>query len=132
MSWPIFSATPSTSSIGISRLVGLRLGHRYPFDPTEVGIYHCINRCVRRAFLCGQDPLTGQSFEHRKTWWLRAELEAVFRKHGGELETLGHPTTTLEELFLRIVEESKARPGRRYLPPAEEAAAAPASDGAAK
>jgi len=55
---------------------------------------------------------------------LRADLEAVFRKHGGEMETLGHPTTTLEELFLRIVEESKARPGRRYLPPTEEAAAA--------
>ena len=40
------------------------------------------------------------------------------RKHGGKLETVGHPTTTLEDLFLRIVEESKARPGRRYLPPA--------------
>jgi ABC-2 type transport system ATP-binding protein len=55
---------------------------------------------------------------------LRADLEAVFRKHGGEMETLGHPTTTLEELFLRIVEESKARPGRRYLPPTEETAGA--------
>ncbi|WP_439626583.1 ABC transporter ATP-binding protein [Gemmata sp.] len=53
---------------------------------------------------------------------LRADLEAVFRKHGGELETVGHPTTTLEELFLKIVDESKARPGRRYLPPAEAAA----------
>ncbi len=50
---------------------------------------------------------------------LRADLEAVFKKHGGELETVGHPTTTLEELFLKIVEESKARPGRRYLPPTE-------------
>jgi ABC-2 type transport system ATP-binding protein len=56
---------------------------------------------------------------------LKAELEAVFRKHGGELEMVGHPTTTLEELFLKIVEESKARPGRRYLPPAEEAANRP-------
>src|SRR5438067_2368596 len=63
---------------------------------------------------------------------LRRDLEAVFRRHGGELETVGHPTTTLEDLFLRIVEESKARPGRRYLPPAEEAAAAAAGDGAAK
>src|SRR5215212_101009 len=52
---------------------------------------------------------------------LKADLEAVFKKHGGALESIGHPTTTLEELFLRIVEESKARPGRRYLPPAEEA-----------
>ncbi|MFO0823105.1 MAG: ABC transporter ATP-binding protein [Gemmataceae bacterium] len=55
---------------------------------------------------------------------LKADLEAVFKKHGGELESIGHPTTTLEELFLKIVEESKARPGRRYLPPTEEAAAA--------
>jgi ABC-2 type transport system ATP-binding protein len=50
---------------------------------------------------------------------LKAELEAVFRKHGGELEMVGHPTTTLEELFLKIVEESKKRPGRRYQAPVE-------------
>jgi REP element-mobilizing transposase RayT len=44
----------------------------------EVGIFHCYNRCVRRAFLCGFDPETGQSFEHRKEWiQLRLELLAV-------------------------------------------------------
>jgi ABC-2 type transport system ATP-binding protein len=47
---------------------------------------------------------------------LERDLRAVIEKHGGKLEEVGHPTTTLEDLFLRIIEESKARPGRRYLP----------------
>src|SRR3954464_10422576 len=39
---------------------------------------------------------------------LQRDLEAVLEKHGGKIEFIGHPTTTLEALFLRIIEESKA------------------------
>lgn len=41
------------------------------------------------------------------------ELKAVIARHGGELLGMDHPTLSLEELFLNIVKDSEARPGRR-------------------
>ncbi|MGB0468390.1 MAG: transposase [Pontibacterium sp.] len=42
--------------------------------------YHCVARCVRRAFLCGEDRYSGQSYEHRRQWILdrMVELDTVF------------------------------------------------------
>lgn len=34
----------------------------------EVAVYHCWNRCVRRAYLCGKDPATGIDYEYRRDW----------------------------------------------------------------
>ncbi|MGQ9573883.1 MAG: ABC transporter ATP-binding protein [Thermoguttaceae bacterium] len=41
------------------------------------------------------------------------EIEQVIARHGGELVSIGNPTTTLEDLFLHIIRESEAHPGRR-------------------
>jgi len=48
--------------------------------PDEVGVYHCVARCVRRAFLCGMDPYSGHDYSHRKGWILDRlrELAGLF------------------------------------------------------
>ncbi len=45
-----------------------RQNRRDIFDPNEVGAFHAVQRTVRRAWLCGLDPVSGKSFEHRRTW----------------------------------------------------------------
>jgi ABC-2 type transport system ATP-binding protein len=41
------------------------------------------------------------------------EIRNIVKRHGATMLGIDHPTTTLEELFLRIVQESDLHPGRR-------------------
>lgn len=44
------------------------------------------------------------------------EIEEVLKRHNADMINVDHPTTTLEDLFLKTVDESIARPGRRFVP----------------
>ncbi|HQX51258.1 MAG TPA: hypothetical protein PLR25_15185 [Planctomycetaceae bacterium] len=52
----------------------------------EIQVVHCINRCVRRAFLCGKDPLTGKDYEQRREL-IRERMEFLAGVMG--IEVLG-------------------------------------------
>ena len=51
-----------------------RVNRREVLADGEIQVVHCVNRCVRRGFLCGTDELTGKNYEHRRQW-MRNRLE---------------------------------------------------------
>lgn len=53
----------------------------------EFQFEHCINQCVRRAFLCGKDELTGKNYDHRREL-IRGRLEFLAGVMG--IEVLGY------------------------------------------
>lgn len=49
-------------------------------DLAATSYYHLFVRCVRRAFLCGDDNYTGKNFDHRREWLIKRMklLSSVF------------------------------------------------------
>lgn len=43
------------------------------------------------------------------------EIEGVIARHGAKVDGVDHPTASLEDLFLKVVHESRERPGRRFM-----------------
>ena len=56
------------------------------FNATEVGILHCVQRCVRRAFLAGVDAASGESYEFRREW-IRRRMELLASVFGVDILT---------------------------------------------
>ena len=46
------------------------------FSPDDISIVHCIQRCVRRAFLAGVDQQSGKDYGFRREW-IRRRMEAL-------------------------------------------------------
>jgi hypothetical protein len=46
----------------------MTVARRQQIDLDTTPYYHCMGRCVRRAFLCGFDQATRRNYDYRKQW----------------------------------------------------------------
>lgn len=56
------------------------------FHYDEVGIVHCVQRCVRRAYLSGKDSASGKNYEYRREW-IRRRMELLASVFGLDVLT---------------------------------------------
>ena len=100
-----------------------RLARGDLFDPAEVSAFHCMSRCVRRSFLCGDDPYNGRNYDHRKLW-IEQRIQFLAGLFGIDVLYLTSVQRRIESLD--FAQDSAARPDA-WLTPIElnEATTAP-------
>ena len=54
------------------------------FDPKEICIVHLVQRCVRKAYLAGQDAVTGKDYGFRREW-IRCRMERLASVFGVDI-----------------------------------------------
>ena len=92
-------------------------------DREEGGFYHLGSRCVRRALLCGEDPVTGRDLSHRRGWIedRLLELTEIFTVHiyaHAVMSNHYHATADYRpQERLEFTDEEVARRWLRLFPP---------------
>jgi len=77
-------------------------------DPESVHVFHLVQRYVRWAWLCREDPHSGQSYEHRRSW-IRSRLECL-----ALIFAIDYPTYTLICNHMHSILRMRSNtPGRR-------------------
>ena len=76
------------------------------FADDEIQVFHLVNRCVRRTFLCGKDDLTGRDFSHRKQW-VRDRMEELAGIFG--VEVLGFAVMSNHTIRSMVIAQKPAR-----------------------
>jgi len=69
---------------GCTNIASMTYPRAHLVDVKNGGYYHCTSRCVRRAWLCGNDPVSGNSYDHRKQW-LEAKILRLARHFAVDL-----------------------------------------------